>query len=139
MGSLAKTLIDRFKISTGADNGHILLAAGTTRLGKIEFVPQPNWAIKDTRTFRYIEEGLLIRIRQNRYSSAGIIESRINDDESKVRIHIEHQSSYAQTIQIPFRSKRPRFVTLGEPNRRDTYPRWFCEPHNHGLPAVRNA
>ncbi len=130
MDALTRALIDRFRTLTGTESTHILMAAGTTRLGKIEFIHNPTWATKSARPLPYIEESILIRIRQNRYSSAGIIESHVTESESKVRIHIEHQSRYAQAIQIPFRAKRPRFFTLGKPSRRDASLRWFGNPHD---------
>lgn len=130
IGSLATALIDRFKNLTGTHPTHLLTAAGTTRLGKIEFVHNPAWAIGNARSFQFMEESLLIRIRQKRYSSAGIIDSRITGSESRVRIHIEHQSRYAQVIQIPFRTKRPRSITLGKPVRKETSVRWFVNSYD---------
>lgn len=136
MDSLASALIDRFRKLTGTGTTRFLMAAGTTRLGKIEFVNNPPWATKGDTLFRYVEESILMRIRQNRYSTAGIIESRITESESKVRIHIEHQSYYAQAIQIPFRAKRPHSITLGKPLRIDASLRWYCDPHDQRPHAI---
>ncbi len=138
MGSLTRALLDRFRTLTGSETTHLLMAAGTTRLGKIEFVHDPTWATKCARSFRYVEESILMRIRQNRYSSAGIIESQMTESESKVRIHIEHQSRYAQAIQIPFREKRPRSITLGKPSRIEASLRWFGNPHDQRPYALNN-
>lgn len=130
MNLLAEALVSRFKTLIAADRNHTQMAAGTTRLGKVEFISVPNWHSSPIGLMPRLEESLLIRIRQNRYSSVGIIDRPSNEGESIIRIHLEHQSRYAQAFQIPYRENRPRFIKLGTPIRKEAYPRWFYNSSN---------
>ena len=130
MNLLTEALISRFKTLIETDRNHTLLAAGTTRLGKIEFINVPDWHSCPFCSTIHLEEGLLIRIRQNRYSSAGILANRLTETESTIQIHLEYQSRYAKALQIPYREKRPRFIRLGTPIRKEASPRWFYNPSN---------
>lgn len=125
--ALAEALQTRFRASASSENDSLVFGAGTTRLGKIEFINRSKQRAPMSLIdpLHDIEECLLIRIRHKFYSSAGTIESGIFNTEPEVRIHLEHQSGIAQSIQIPFRSKRPRLVTLGNPTQSPTQPRWF--------------
>lgn len=128
MSFLAKALINRFRNSISLEQSDFLLAAGTTRLGKVEFIRTPIWEVGHNDLCQHIEESLLIGVRQKRYSSVGIIKSKFSHSESEIRIHIESNCSYAQAFQIPFRIKRPRYVALGRIIKKETSPRWFCNP-----------
>ncbi len=130
MNLLAEALISRFKTLIETYPNHTLLAAGTTRLGKIEFINVPNWHSCPIGSALHLEESLLIKIRQDRYSSAGIIAKRLTQAESTIQIHLEYQSRYAQAFRIPYREKRPRLIRLGTPIRKEASPRWFYNPYS---------
>ncbi|MBN11545.1 MAG: hypothetical protein CMI17_00855 [Opitutaceae bacterium] len=130
MNLLTEALIFRFKTLIETYRNHTILAAGTTRLGKIEFINVSNWHSCPICSTLHLEESLLIRVRQNRYSSAGIIAKRLTEAESTIQIHLEYQSRCAQAFQIPYREKRPRFIRLGTPIRKEVSPRWFNNPSN---------
>lgn len=88
------------------------LAAGTTRLGKIEFIKgETDIQIREIR--RTLNESLLIRIRQNKYSSVAALESKTTSVASSLRIHAEHEFKISRCYQIPFRIKRPNTLSIG--------------------------
>ena len=88
------------------------LAAGTTRLGKIEFIKgETDIQIREIR--RTLNESLLIRIRQNKYSSVAALESKTTSEASSLRIHAEHEFKISRCYQIPFRIKRPNTLSIG--------------------------
>lgn len=98
------------------------IAAGITRLGKIEFL---FIQLETEATKARSEESLLIRIRQSRYSSAAMLENETIAKGTEIRIHAEHQSGIATTFRVAYKTKRPKRVTLGQCNTEATTPRWY--------------
>jgi len=130
MDALAAALVKRIQVSPLSGDSMPTLAAGTTRLGKIEFLegisrlePSPC-----ERRRGFTEEGLLIRIRQRRYTSAGIIQTSPIGSASIIQLHLEHQSGYAESLRIPFRAKRPRTLSVGKGVTVEAAPKWFFHP-----------
>ncbi len=128
--ALREALIERFRSLQSPKRPAALLGAGTTRLGKIEFLTggSPSLSNLSGRSYRRLEESILIRIRQERYSSAGIIAPRGLCGELEIRIHLEHRTGYALSLEIPYRAKRPQFLSLGRCRAGDVSAKWFREP-----------
>jgi len=102
------------------------LAAGTTRLGKIEFIKgETDLQIRELR--RTLSETLLLRIRQNKYSSVAMLESKMVNGASALKIHAEHEFKISRCYHIPFRIKRPKIVSIGIQEITPTALLWFTE------------
>lgn len=130
LDALATALVRRLQTSPLPGNSLLPLAAGTTRLGKIEFLKGPS-RLESRPTeglLGFTETGLLIRIRQQRYTSAGIVESPSTGNASTIQLHLEHQSGYAKSLRIPFRVKRPQFFSVGSGITQTAAPKWFLSP-----------
>lgn len=127
--SLAIRLEAQMKRISNPDSGRSCLAAGTTRLKKIEFIQTPlmSTACSAQADYRFLEEGLLLRARGHKYSSAGMAILRHFGAHSCIEIRIEHERGAALTITTPIRRKRPGFLSTGEPSITSTATRWFLK------------
>ncbi|MBT3481173.1 MAG: hypothetical protein HN457_07090 [Opitutales bacterium] len=122
--SLVNALAKRNQNALANESPVACLAAGTTRLGKIEFV-QTETDRQTKQSYRTLHDTLLIRIRQNKYSSVAILETKTANNPSCLRIHAEHEIKISQSYEIPFRTKRPRFISIGIPKTTPAEPLWF--------------
>lgn len=124
---LVSALLNRFQSDFESNSGSIVaqVAAGTTRLGQVEFLDliRSISAVRTRHRGDDLEEGLLIRVRQRRYSSVAVLSCI--PSESKVRIHLEFENRTGATLSIPFRIKRPRQITLGKSDAEPADCRWY--------------
>jgi hypothetical protein len=123
---LTDALIHRIRDSLQSDVSPTPIGAGITRLGKIEFLyPTPSMDEFEETDSNRLEESLLIRIRQHRYSSAARLERSLAKIGSEIRIHAEHRSRIARAFRIAFRRKRPRRLTLAGSQESVSSARWY--------------
>ena len=120
--ALAKGVCDALQ----ADLPRPPIAAGYTRLGKVEFLYPSieSTGIEDISDHQ-LEESLLIRIRQRRYSSAARLENTRFTHKTEIRIHAEHRAPIARIFLISFRRKRPKRITVAESRETMSANRWF--------------
>ena len=123
---LASALAGRIRDSLQSDAERVPIGAGVTRLGKVEFLysSPARTNFEETESLR-LEESLLIRIRQRRYSSAARLERSLVVDGSEIRIHAEHRARIARAFRFAFRRKRPKRVTLAELRESPNPIRWY--------------
>ena len=102
------------------------LAAGITQLEKIEILKPPK-RLSSSDTKNWIQEALLIRIRQNRYSAIAIIEEIAHETKESLVIHVESTQRQAVNFIIPYKRKRVGVITFGQETSRKSTRRFFRE------------
>ena len=127
MQSLASRLEDQLKKALSHRSSRLGIAAGMTRLRKIELINAPKRS--DTPSLhmdcRMLEESLLLRVRGHRYSSVAMASIQARDPSPCIEIHIEHEKGVALNIEIPVRHKRPGCLSAGESTVTATTAHWF--------------
>jgi len=127
MQSLASSLEDQLKKVSSHCSSRMGIAAGMTRLGKIELINAPKRS--DTPSlqidWRMLEESLLLRVRGRRYSSVAMASIQARDPSPCIEIRIEHEKGGALNIEIPVRYKRPGCLSTGESTVTATTAHWF--------------
>lgn len=130
MQSLATLLEDQLKRVLGyGSTNRVCLAAGTTRLKKIEFIKAPFClaARKAHTDYQILEDSLILRARGRKYSSAGIAVYRDFGANKRIEIRIEHERGVALAISMPVRCKRPGYLSTGESTITPAVNRWFLK------------
>jgi|GEM_PF-653824 len=130
MQSLATFLEVQLKrVSFSDSTNRVCLAAGTTRLKKIEFINAPSSpATSGEQTdYQILEDSLILRVRGRKYSSAGIAVYRGLRAYAYIEIQIEHERGAALAITIPVRCKRPGLLSTGESTVKPAANRWFLK------------
>lgn|GEM_PF-3550777 len=94
------------------------LGGGMTRIGPFERLIE---SFGDAKTFteriERITESILIRVRQDRYSSVGYIESiSEKTDGLNVSIFCEHETRIAYSFHFRLKKKRPNAFVIGNPD-----------------------
>ena len=127
MQSLASSLEDQLKKASSQGSRPMGIAAGMTRLGKIELINAPVRSYYSSLQMdcRLLEESLLLRVRGRRYSSVAMATIQAKDPSPRIEICIEHEQGVALNIEIPVRYKRPGCFSTGEPTLTATTARWF--------------
>ena len=105
------------------------VAAGTTRLRKIEFISFPDQSHSPglPNDCQRLEDSILLRVRGNKYSSVAMAALKGVEHELSIEIHAEHEQGVALKIAIPVRYKRPGYLSIGESSSTETDARWFIE------------
>ena len=127
MRSLASSQEDQLKKLSSHCSRPMGIAAGMTRLGKIERINSPKQSDSPSLQMecRMLEEILLLRVRGRRYSSVAKAAIQARDLNPFIKIRIEHEMGVALYIEIPVRYKRPGCLSTGESTITATTARWF--------------
>ena len=127
MQSLAIILKDQLTKGSSQGSSRMGIAAGMTRLRKIEFIntPERSDSSNSRMECRILEDSLLLRVRGRRYSSVAMAAIQARNPSPCIEIHIEHEMGVALNIEIPVRYKRPGCLSTGESTVTKTTARWF--------------
>ncbi len=127
MQSLASSLEVQLKKSSSQGSSPMAIAAGMTRLRKIELINVPERSNISSLQMdcRMLEESLLLRVRGLRYSSVAMAAIKATDPSPCIEIRIEHEKGVAINIEIPVRHKRPDYLSTGESTVTATTAHWF--------------
>ena len=127
MQSLAIILEDQLTNGSSQGSSRMGIAAGMTRLRKIEFIntPERSDSSNSRMECRILEDSLLLRVRGRRYSSVAVAAIQARNPSPYIEIRIEHEMGVALNIKIPVRNKRPGCLSTGESTVTKTTARWF--------------
>ena len=127
MQSLAIILEDQLTNGSRQGSSRMGIAAGMTRLRKIEFIntPERSDSSNSRMECRILEDSLLLRVRGRRYSSVAMAAIQARNPSPCIEIRIEHEMGVALEIEIPVRYKRPGCLSTGESTVTTTTAHWF--------------
>ena len=127
MQSLASSLEFHLKKVSSQGSRRMRIAAGMTRLRKIEFIKAQERSNNTSLQMdcRKLEDSLLLRVRGRRYSSVAMAYIQATGPSPNIEIRVEHEQGVALKIEIPVRYKRLGCLSTGESTTTATTVRWF--------------